>query len=113
MRMLQNTSELCPVRSLGRRYEQALMLQRIKRLVKMQSSRAQRVTMKGPARAVLQQHDTLCFTRAGHARCQSGRNDLRCGSATDDENVFTKSGEGTIHRPNSHLAKSRCRWGKS
>jgi hypothetical protein len=41
------------------------------------------VTMKGLARAVLQQHDTLCFTRACHARRQSGRNDLR-GNATDD-----------------------------
>jgi hypothetical protein len=71
------------------------------------------VTMKGLARGVLQQHDTLCFTRAGHARRQSGRNDLRCGNATDDNNVLTKSGEGTIHRPNSLSAKSRCRWGKS
>jgi hypothetical protein len=44
------------------------------------------VTMKRLARAVLQQHDTLCFTRADHARRQSGRNDLR-GNATDDNNV--------------------------
>jgi hypothetical protein len=66
------------------------------------------VTMKGLARAVLQH-----FTRACHARRQSGRNDLRCGNATDDNNVLTKSGEGTIHRPSSLSAKSRCRWGKS
>jgi CheY-like chemotaxis protein len=36
-RMLQNTTELCQVRALGRRYEHALMLERIKRLVKRKS----------------------------------------------------------------------------
>ena len=38
MRMLQNTTEVCQVGALGRRYEQAFMLQRIKRLVKRQSN---------------------------------------------------------------------------